>query len=222
MKQNQVAVEEYGNQTTVGDMAKTVAEQGILELSQLDPERTALIVVDMVEGFLRQGALHSDRCARHIPALAQLASICSEAGIPVVGFRDAHQETDPELAVFPSHCLEDEVESQIVPEIRPYVDVEIAKNSINGALEAEFASWRRKERFRDTFLITGVCTDLCVLQFALALKAQENHEGRISRLIVPSSHCDTYDLPGHPGDLCHLWALYNMACNGIETPLDIR
>ena len=222
MKQVKVAIEELGKLPVMRDMADAVVRHGYLELSQLDPERTALVIVDMVEGFLRLGALHSERCARHIPAIAQLAHASAGAGIPVIGFRDAHRGTDPELGVFPSHCLEGEVESQIAPEIRLYVETEFTKNSVNGALEAEFAAWRTREVKRDTFLITGVCTDLCVLQFALTLKAAENHEGRASRLIVPSSHCDTYDLPGHPGDLCHLWALYNMSCNGIETPLDVR
>lgn len=68
----------------------------------------------------------------------------------------------------------------------------------------------------NTFIITGVCTDICVHQFSLTLKTYFNKQNKESRVIVPVNTVETYDLGMHNGDLMNIMALYSMTVNGIE------
>ena len=63
-------------------------------------------------------------------------------GLPIVAFADEHTEASPEFAAFPSHCLWDTTESQVVEELAQAVEMQrIGKNSTNGFLEPAFAQW---------------------------------------------------------------------------------
>lgn len=68
----------------------------------------------------------------------------------------------------------------------------------------------------NTFIVTGVCTNICIEQFALTLKTYFNKQNVKSRVIVPINTVETYDLDIHNGDLMNVMALYNMIVNGIE------
>lgn len=75
-------------------------------------------------------------------------------------------------------------------------------------------------------IVVGNCTDLCVRELAMHLKMWANENQRDLRVIIPEFQVETFDLPmetakeiqvmPHPGDMCHIFALYEMARNGIE------
>ncbi len=92
----------------------------------------------------------------------------------------------------------------------------IEKNSTNGYLEPVFQNWLKENSEIDTFIVSGNCTDICVLQFALSLKAHFNRKNENSNIIVPINAVNTYDLDEHDGDLMHAIALYQMMGNDIE------
>lgn len=53
-----------------------------IALSSLDPKTTALIVVDMVNGFAREGALASPRVDAMAGEIAALTEACRRKGFP--------------------------------------------------------------------------------------------------------------------------------------------
>lgn len=63
----------------------------------------------------------------------------------------------------------------------------IEKNSTNGFLEPVFAAWLRDNPQIDTYIVTGDCTDICVLQFVLAAKAWHNARNRAAARLPPPS-----------------------------------
>jgi len=194
-----------------------------VELGGLDPSRTAVFVVDMVNGFAREGAMASPRVEKLIGPIAALIRRCREAGIPTVAFADTHTSDSVELASYPPHCLAGTAEARLCREIAEAgPDTVIEKNSTNGFLEPVFAAWLRDNPQIDTYLVTGDCTDICVLQFVLSAKAWHNARNRPLRILVPLALADTYDGPDHPADLMNLTALALMRAAGAEIGGDIQ
>ncbi|HIW73796.1 MAG TPA: cysteine hydrolase [Firmicutes bacterium] len=194
-----------------------------IPLSSLPPEETALIVVDMVNGFAVEGAMASPRVGALSGPLAALTRACRRRGMPVVAFADSHTADSIELAAYPPHCLRGTPEARLVPELEeaarenaPGSFVQIAKNSTNGFMEPEFDAWRRENPSVSTYVVVGDCTDICIHQFALSAKAHANARNLPLRVLVPAALVDTFDAPGHPADLANAAALYSLRANGAE------
>jgi nicotinamidase-related amidase len=191
-------------------------------LSALPAGETVLIAMDLINGFVKQGALSSPRVEAVNRPAACLAAACQAAGLPCLAFADAHGENSPEFLSYPPHCLKGTEESRLTEELEAAADWElICKNSTNGFLEPEFTHWLTQHQERTCFIIVGDCTDLCVRQFALALKADFNRRNRQCRILVPANLVATYDLGVHQGDLMQALALYDLMINGIEVVADI-
>jgi len=189
----------------------------VVKLKDLQPDRTALIIVDMVNGFVREGALKDKRAEGVIPAIAELSKACDRLNIAKLAFADNHTKESPEFKAYPVHCLAGTSESEVVAELKEIGGYTlIPKNSTNGFHEEEFQKWLRENPNVDTFIVTGVCTDICVQQFALTLKTYFNKHNKTSRVIVPVNTVETYDFDMHNGDLMNIMALYSMTVNGIE------
>lgn len=188
-----------------------------ISLDELDPYTTAMISVDMINGFAKEGALYSPRVKALIPQIAELIKACGNVGIPHIAFADAHPEDSPEFSYYPPHCMTGSVESELVEELKsagPYTRIQ--KNSTNGFLEPEFQAWMHSNDQLDTFIVVGDCTDICIEQFATTLKCSFNRINRPVRVVVPVNMVDTYDLGTHNGDLMHATALMMLIGNGVE------
>ena len=191
-----------------------------LDLSALNPKTTALLVVDMINGFVKAGALASPHVLAINDAVAALVKACGAAGIRMVALCDSHPEDSPEFASFPAHCVAGSAESEVTDEIKAAAEANggitrIEKGSTNGMLESQFKMWVDFSGC-DTFIIVGDCTDLCVLQLATSLKAWFNTNKKPCRVVVPAELVATYDLGEHTAPLQNRFALYNMSLNGIE------
>lgn len=192
----------------------TVNSDKTIALSGLNRNTTALMIVDLINGFVREGALASPRVEEIIHNIKSLA-INFEG--EKLAFADCHGDNSPEFASFPCHCLKGSTESALVDEIKDIPEIKIIhKNSTNGFHEAKFKDWLKTHRSIHTFIITGDCTDICVMQFALSIKTWFNKENIVSRVIVPLNAVETFSLGSHDGDLTNVMALYFMLSAGVE------
>lgn len=208
---------------TLGAIFEMLAKLPALQLKDLQGKRTALVIVDMVNGFAREGALMSPRVEGLIPEIAELSKLCGELQIARLAFADCHTAASPEFDAYPAHCMEGTGEGEIVDELRQIGGYTlIPKNSTNGFLEEEFQKWLKENEQIDTFIITGDCTDICVQQFAVTLKTWFNRRNKKARVIVPVNAVETYDFGLHDGDLMNAVALYNMMLNGIEVVSEVE
>lgn len=202
---------------TLGEILDSFEKLPICHLKDLQGKHTVFVMVDMVNGFAREGALKSTRVENLIPVISALSMKCDELKIPKLAFADCHTSESPEFDAYPAHCLKGTHEGEIVDEIKEIGGYTlIPKNSTNGFLEEKFQNWLNENKEINTFIVAGDCTDICIQQFTITLKTYFNQQNRWSSIIVPANAVETYDLGQHNGDLMHVFALYNMQINGIE------
>jgi nicotinamidase-related amidase len=195
------------------------------------PEKTAVISVDVINGFCYTGALASPRVADIVSPITDLFIHLKQLGVNhFVLTQDTHDEDAVEFANFPPHCLRGTSESETVNAFKAlpfFSEFHIfPKNSIHSGLGTGLGAWLDLHPQIDTFIVVGDCTDLCVYQLAMYLRLDANARQIKRRVILPANCVQTYDtpvpvavenhIPAHPGDLLHIISLYHMFMNGIE------
>jgi nicotinamidase/pyrazinamidase len=163
------------------------------------------IVVDVLNGFTREGNLASPRCLEAIPRIQQVIKQRLLAGDQLIFLADTHDPDDKEFEIFPVHCVRGTHESEVVDELQPYLrDARlIRKRRYSGFFETDLEAVLRQLR-PDQVTVIGVCTDICVLHTVADLR------NRDYRVIVPAEAVATFDGPGHPGDIVQQFALDHM------------
>jgi len=194
-----------------------------MSLSDFAPDKTAMIVVDVVNGFIREGAMASPLVEDIIPETAKLMEKCNKAEIPVVAFADCHKEDCAEFASFPPHCVENTSESELVDELKKVGGYFLMKkNSTNGFHEKIFKQCLIQNPTTNTFIVVGDCTDICVMQFCLTLKTWYTQQDRKVDIIIPVNAVETYDAPGHDADFMNIAAYKLMKDSGIKFVKEIK
>lgn len=174
-------------------------------------EKTLIIIVDVINGFTRVGALADKRCEGVIEPIRKFLD-ARGAHSEVIFFADTHAEDAGEFKFFPPHCHTEE-ESAVVDELQKYAKTIIGKNSTNGFFELQ--------KYVDPaaygkFVIAGLCTDICVLQLALTLRAYLNENNLTAEVAVLKEGCDTFDAPYHNAEKLNAAALEIMSGSGIK------
>ena len=200
------------------------------------PGKTAIISVDVVNGFCHEGVLASPRVKAIIEPITHLMRAAWQRGLRnILLSQDTHEPDAVEFGAWPAHCVRGTSEAETVPEIQslPFFNeiTVLEKNSIASGLNTGLNAWLANHPDVDTFIIVGDCTDLCTYQLAMHLRLDANARQLKRRVIVPADCVDTYDLPvetaaaigalPHPGDLLHALFLYHMRLNGVEVYLKI-
>lgn len=188
-----------------------------MDFSELVPEKTALIAVDVVNGFIREGAMASPIIEGIIPNVVSLMKKCKDAGIPMAALADCHSENCVEFASFPPHCIDGTSESEIVDELKAvgwYLPIK--KNSTNGFHEKQFMHELVRNPKVNTFVVVGDCTDICVMQLCLTLKTWFTAQDRTSEIIIPLNCVETYDSSDHNADFMNIAAYKIMKDSGIK------
>lgn len=182
-------------------------------------EDTALIVVDMINGFYTEGLLASNRVKNIIPQVTKLIDDMKDC--KKVIFVDSHTKDSTEFNSYPMHCIEGSSESDIIPEIKESTLKGnnykiIKKNSINGFHAKDFKKWLNENNEIKNFIVTGVCTDICVETFCISLITYFNENNIEKNIIVPKDSVETYSLGNHDGDFMNIVSLFKMKSNGIK------
>lgn len=202
-----------------------------LEEAAPNPQKAAVLTVDVTVGFCSKGALSSPIVATIVEPIVQFMKLAHSHGIRHFLLpQDTHDPDAVEFGAYPPHCIGGSEESETVPEIKalPFFDQMLVfpKNSIDSRYNSGLEDWLAGHPEVDTFIVTGDCTDLCVYQLAMFLRLEANAFQRRRRVIVPANYVNTYHRPveaaqkegGFPHDagLMHAVFLYHMALNGVE------
>ncbi|NMA67619.1 MAG: cysteine hydrolase, partial [Clostridiaceae bacterium] len=127
---------------SLGEIFDMLAGLPAVKLKDLNSDQTALIIVDMINGFVREGALKDKRAEAIIPAQAELSKACDMLNIKKLAFADSHTSESPEFGAYPVHCMAGTSESEVVDELKEIGGYTlIPKNSTNGFHEEEFQKW---------------------------------------------------------------------------------
>jgi nicotinamidase-related amidase len=196
-----------------------------------DPDAAAVFSADMINGFVHEGPLASERVRNLVEPVVTVFTAAWEHGIrEFVLLQDTHDPDTPEFRAYPPHCLAGSTESATIPELDalPFRDrfTVIPKNSLNPAVETTFDAWLDAHPGITTAIVVGDCTDLCTYQLAMHLRMRANALNlERFNVIVPANAVDTFDIPAgsgtatgqaHPGDFFHHVFLYHMMSNGIR------
>ena len=146
-------------------MARTVEvpEYEVHGEVRLDPARTALVVVDMQNDFVKEGgSLVVPEAAGTIPAIRGLLDGARRSGAKVVFTQDTHAEGDPEWGIWPEHVREGSWGWEIVDELAPRGDElviqKVRYDAFYGThLDHFLRLWNTK-----TVLVCGTVANICV------------------------------------------------------------
>ena len=125
---------------------------------------TAIIVVDMLRGFLEEGnpLYCGARARRIIPHVQQLLRAEVARGSKIFYLCDNHKPDDPEFKTFPPHCVAETREAEIIPELSLYPGEVVPKRRFSGFFDTPLEE-KLQTLKPDKVLVCGVCTDICVL-----------------------------------------------------------
>ncbi|MDY6770389.1 MAG: isochorismatase family cysteine hydrolase [Candidatus Nanohaloarchaea archaeon] len=142
---------------------------------ELDPETTALIVVDMQQGFCKpDGSLYAERCEEVIPRVGAFLEACRDAGVEVVYTKDTHEEEFrtkyyDEFERWGEHCVRGTADTEIVEElapVEPRVEDQIIEKGTYDAFHETNLHQYLQFKGIETVLVVGVLTNVCVLHTA--------------------------------------------------------
>ncbi|HBE9250117.1 TPA: cysteine hydrolase [Clostridioides difficile] len=192
----------------------------IEKIENYDLSKTALFIIDVNNGFARQGALYSPRVESLIKPIEMFTKKISNKLNRVIAFTDSHTPKSIELLSYTVHCLENDVESELVDELKSIENLQILpKNSTNGFFALENLDFDNI----DNIIIVGDCTDICIYQFAITLKSYFNQHNIEKNIVVPMNLVDTYDIPNiHPAEILNLVFFNSMIQNGVNVLKEIR
>ncbi len=130
---------------------------------------SALLVIDLLEDFVRPGApLEVPETRKILPALRRRIARARKAGELVVYVCDTHRRNDPEFSRmgWPPHGVAGTPGAAVVPEISPEPgDVVVEKKSYSGFHRTTLASVLHRHGIR-SLTLSGCVTNICILYIA--------------------------------------------------------
>lgn len=160
--------------------------------------KKCLIVVDMVNGFVREGVLHDPQIARIIPRQIELIKANQEAGELTIFIKDTHDEEAVEFRRFggTKHCVRNTSEAELVDELKPFEGMEntisIEKNSTSYMEAPEFRKLIKKLINLREVAIVGCCIDICDFNGTMALANYLDQVNRVVDIKVYEDAIATY------------------------------
>lgn len=196
------------------------------------PEQTAIMIVDLTNGFCNEGALASPRVKAIVEPTVRLLQSAWDAGVRhFFVLNDTHEPDAVEFNSFAPHCIRGTEESLTTAEICAlefYDQMQlIEKNSLSPSMGTSLAEKMKALPQINNIILVGDCTDLCIYQAAMELRLDANaHQNASAAIIIPEECVATYDMDvetakklgaaPHPGDLLHAIFLQHMHLNGIQ------
>lgn len=148
----------------------TLPEITISKKVEFPAQRSAVIVVDMQNDFVKPGgSLVVPSAAATLPALAATLERARSAGVRIAYTQDTHLEGDKEWAIWPEHCRKGTWGWQIVDELAPFSeDLVVQKSRYDGFYDTSLDHYLSRVWGVEHLLILGTISSICVLHTAAA------------------------------------------------------
>lgn len=192
-----------------------IREKKIEELKKI---KKLLIVIDMVNGFVKEGALASPSIQRILPENKRLVEKFIEGEDTAVAFiRDSHTKDAVEFNVFGAHCLEGTIESELEDTLKPFESDALVykKNSTNFVFAPSFQEDIASMENLEEVVLNGCLSDYCVKNGGITLRNLFDQQDRNIKIYVEEDGIDTFDAPNHNREEETEHAFRDMANNGL-------
>lgn len=186
----------------------------------------ALFIVDMNNGFVNFGAMANSEYNSLVPEQLNLIEKFRREEQIVDFIMEGHIEEAVEFLLYPKHCVLGTPEAELIPDFKAEENHENTniyyKNSINGGLSLDLQIDIEDLKDLKEIVIAGVCTDLCVLDFARTLARFMDEINHKVKIFVVASAISTFDAPGHNKQEETEIAYHVMRAAGIEIVEDFE
>lgn len=129
-------------------------------------ERKAILVIDMLEDFIKEEApLEVPDARKIIPFLQKELKKARKQNIQVIYICDAHKRNDVEFKKYGwlPHCIKGTEGANIIEELKPETsDIIIEKKTYSGFYKTKLNKILKENKIKNLYL-TGCVTHICVL-----------------------------------------------------------
>ena len=187
-------------------------------MKELKDIKKLLICVDMVNGFVKEGPMSDMYIAHIIPENIRLMEEIIEEKEGLAIIKDTHKADAIEFKRYPKHCIEGTREADLIDELK-YFEKDVLvykKNSTSTIYAPGFLEDIGKMDNLKEVIITGCCTDICVINLAIPLKNYFDEHDRDVNIVVPKNAVETYNSTEHNREEYRNIAFKLMKQAGIE------
>jgi len=138
-----------------------------MKIKNLEMYEGMLIIVDMVNGFVKKGDLADSKIGEVVPRQIELIKEAKEKGDLIVFIKDTHEENSVEHKRFGGalHCIRGTGEELLIDELKEFENnpdtVSIEKNSTSFMEAPDFRELIRNATNIGRVDLVGCCTDIC-------------------------------------------------------------
>lgn len=155
-----------------------------MNIKNLKVYNSALIIVDMVNGFVTEGELHDERIGNIVPRQLELIKEAKNEEKLIIFIKDTHTKKSVEFERFQNttHCLAGERESDLISQLKIFEGlkdtISIEKNSTSFMEAPAFRKLMEMQQQMNDFDIIGCCTDICVANGSIGLANYLDQQNR--------------------------------------------
>ncbi len=169
-----------------------------MKIKNLEMYEGMLIIVDMVNGFVKKGDLADPKIGEIVPRQIELIKEAKEQGNLIVFIKDTHEESSVEHKRFGGalHCIRGTGEELVIDELKQFENqkdtVSIEKNSTSFMETPDFRNLIQDSSNIRKVDVVGCCTDICVANGTMGLANYLNQWNRDVEIIVHEDAIATF------------------------------
>ena len=146
-----------------------------------------IIMVDPTNAFCKFGAIVDEEIMQYVPNMVNLVERKKALGYKVIVVADNHKPDDLEFKRFPEHAIIGTKETEVIDELKEFVDYYVPKTRYSGFYETDLAEILKDEKPEEVIVI-GAWTDICVM-FTIADLCSEDYN-----VVVPKDCIKARDM----------------------------
>ena len=172
------------------------------KLKELKEYRKMLYIIDMVNGFTKEGVLHDPSILKAVPEQLKLLEKFKHEQEGISFIKDSHEKGCAEFKTFPEHCVKGTSEAELISELKPYENASniYLKNSTSAMFAKGMLQDLNKMENLKEVVGCGCLTDVCVPNFLIPLKNFFNEINRDVKVFLVKKATETYNSNAHNRD----------------------
>ena len=188
-------------------------------MKNLEEVNSAIFVIDMNNGFCEEGALADPTIKRIVPNIRKIIMDGLKRESALFFVNDKHKEDSVEIKRYAGHCITPR-EQKTIKELsifEEYADRVFYKNSTCALFAPGMMEMLLQMKNLERIVITGCCTDICIMNFAVALRNFMDEWNVDIDIVVPINAVETFHIPNvHEREEANQFGYRVMESNGIR------
>lgn len=188
-------------------------------MKNLEEVNSAIFVIDMNNGFCEEGALADPTIKGIVPNIRKIIMDGLKRESALFFVNDKHTEDSVEIKRYAGHCITPR-EQKTIKELsifEEYADRVFYKNSTCALFAPGMMEMLLQMKNLERIVITGCCTDICIMNFAVALRNFMDEWNVDVDIVVPINAVETFHIPNvHEREEANQFGYRVMESNGVR------